>query len=209
MQPNSNHGKGKPKTPKNDMRVVRSILEIRLALKIGILQPSAEHERAIHSSDVGLRNRDLPRAPALSTQLPPPGAAVKRRCVSVYANEPVSATKLLGSPSCTLKVLLHLSRSLVCALLKLDNLQRGRGGDKECASTTDDSVQVGDVKVSEAVWNPILGLIQELVNVTEIEASADSKLLQVLDQRGEQRELGGVHSASLETQRPDCRWQSR
>lgn len=56
--------------------------------------------------------------------------------------------------------------------------------------------------------NPLLGLVQELVDVTEIEASADSKLLQMLDQRGEERDLGRVHSTTLETQRSKGRGQS-
>lgn len=65
------------------MRVERSV---QLVSEIGILQPSAEHERAIHASDIGLRNRDLPHAPALSAQLPPPGAAVERGSVGVQAD---------------------------------------------------------------------------------------------------------------------------
>ncbi|KAI6761353.1 hypothetical protein HG531_001906 [Fusarium graminearum] len=119
------------------------------------------------------------------------------------------AERSVGSPPSTLKVLLRLGCSFVRTLLEFDNLQRCRSGGEKSASAANDGVQVGDINVSEAVGNPLLGLIQELVNIAEIETSADSKLLKMLDQRGEQRKLGRIHSASLETQRSDSVRQTR
>lgn len=77
MQPKSNRKKANPKTPENDVRVEKFTEVMYASSETGTLQPSAKHESAVHASDVGLCDWDLPHAPALSAQLPPPGAAIE------------------------------------------------------------------------------------------------------------------------------------